>query len=207
LSTYSNTPLLSNRMIKMFVAAAHEEAGADKLPQVLEKANLSPAVMEPASIARLSGSGAAEIYASLQRSLRLYYGRGARGLLLRIGRNMWARLVSDANFREKAELEIIRRLPVPARRKRVFDFVAEQYRTGGGSTVVHLLDTELLFVDRSGAATCGQESTEPICFVTHGILVAALYWATNQDADIEEISCKAMGAEACEFKFKPGESR
>jgi len=207
LSAYSNTPLLSNRLIKMFVVAAHEETGAEKLPQVLEKARLSPAVMDAESINRLSGRGAAEIYASLQRALRLFYGRGARGLLLRIGRNMWGRLVADANFREKAELEIIRRLPVPARRKRTLEFIAEQYRTGGGSTMVHLLDTDLLFVDRSGAATCGQESTEPICFVTHGILEAALHWATGQDADIEEISCKAMGANACEFKFTPGGMR
>lgn len=207
MSTYSNTPLLSNRLIKLFVAAAYEEAGADKLPQVLEKASLSPAVMEPGSIARLSGRGAAEIYASLQHALRLYYGRGARGLLLRIGRNMWARLVAEAGFREKAELEIIRRLPVPARRKRVFDFVAEHYRTGGGYAAVHLLDTDLLFVDRSGAATCGQESTEPICFVTHGMLDAALFWATGQEADVVEISCKAAGSEACEFKFTPGGSR
>ena len=206
MSTDSNTPLLSNRLIKMFVAAAHEEVGADKLPQVLEKANLSPAVTAPESINRLSGRGAAEIYASLQHALRLFYGRGARGLLLRIGRNMWGLLVSDANFREKAELEILRRLPVPARRKRTLEFVAEQFRTGGGSTTVYLLDTDLLFVDRSSAATCGQESTEPICFVTHGILEAALYWATGQDADVEEVSCRAMGAEACEFKFKLGES-
>jgi predicted hydrocarbon binding protein len=206
-STLSNTPLLSNRLIKVFVAAAYEEAGVDKLPQVLEKANLSPAVMERDSTNRLNGVGAAEIYASLQHALRLYYGRGARGLLLRIGRNMWGRLVADANFREKAELEILRRLPVPARRKRTLEFVAEQFRTGGGSTTVHLLDTDLLFVDHSSAATFGQESTEPICFVTHGILEAALYWATGRAADIQEISCKAMGAEACEFKFKPGESR
>jgi predicted hydrocarbon binding protein len=200
----SNAPLLSNRLIKLFVSAAHEETGADKLPLVLERANLSPVLVQSESVSRLSGYEAAETYAILQRALRLYYGRGARGLLLRIGRNMWGRLVAEANFREKAELEILRRLPVPARRKRTLEFVAEQFHTGGGSATVHLLDTDLLFVDHSGAATCGQESTEPICFVTHGILEAALYWATGQDADVEEISCKAMGAEACEFKFKPG---
>lgn len=204
MSTYSNTPLLSNRMIKLFVAAAQEEAGEEKLPQILEKASLSPAVMEAGSINRLSGRGAAEIYASIQFALRLFYGRGARGLLLRIGSNMWERFVAEANFREKAELEILRRLPVPARRKRTLEFVAEQYRTSGGAATVHLLDTDLLFVDRSGAATCGQESSEPICFVTHGILEAALYWATGQSADVEEVSCKSMGAEACEFKFTPG---
>jgi predicted hydrocarbon binding protein len=83
--------------------------------------------------------------------------------------------------------------------------VAEDFRTGGGSTSVYLLVSDLLFVDRSSAGSCWQDSTEPICFVTHGILEAALYWATGQDADVEEISCRAMGAEACEFKFKPGE--
>jgi len=198
------SPLISNRLLKQFVFAAFEEVGVDKLPQVLAKINLSPTVVEAESIKRLDGHGSAEIYALLQRALRLFYGRGARGILLRIGRNIWKRMVAEASFREKAELEILRRLPVPARRRRTLNFAVNHLCIDGGSATVHLLDTDFLVVDRSSAATCGQESAEPICFVTLGLLEAALYWATGQDNDIEEIACRAAGSPACEFRVRLG---
>ena len=198
------SPLISNRLLKQFVYATFEEVGVDKLPQVLAKVNLSPMVVEAESISRLDGRGSAEIYALLQQALRQFYGRGARGTLLRIGRSVWGRMVAEASFREKAELEILRWLPVPARRRRTLNLVAEALRADGGSATVHLLDTDLLLVDRSGAAACGQESAGPICFVTLGLLEAALYWATRQDTDIEEIACRAAGAPACEFKVRLG---
>ncbi|KAF0108373.1 MAG: 4-vinyl reductase 4VR [Anaerolineaceae bacterium] len=197
-------PLISSRLLKQFVHATFEEVGVDKLPQVLASAGLSPAVVEAESINRLDGRAAAELYARLQQALRQFYGRGARGTLLRIGRSIWGRMTAEASFLEKAELEIIRRLPVPARRRRTVDLVAGSLRAGSESTTVHLLDTDLLLVDRSAAAAAGQESAAPICFVTLGLLEAALYWATGQPADVEEIACRAMGAPACEFKVISG---
>jgi predicted hydrocarbon binding protein len=199
-----SAPLISSRLLKQFVHATFDEVGVDKLPQVLEKVSLSPAVVESESISRLDGAAAAELYARLQQALRQFYGRGARGLLLRIGRGVWERMVAEASFREKAELEIIRRLPVPARRRRTVNLVAGTLRVVSESATVHLLDTELLLVDHAAAAAAGQESVAPICFVTIGLLEAALYWATGQAADVEEIACRAMGAPACEFKIKLG---
>jgi predicted hydrocarbon binding protein len=195
------SPLISNHLLKQFVFAAFEEVGVDTLPQVLAKVNLSPTVIEAESIRRLDGHGSAEIYALLQQALRLFYGRGARGILLRIGRNIWKRMVAEASFREKAELEILRRLPVPARRRRTLNFAVGHLCADGDSATVHPLDTDFLLVDRSSAATSGQESTEPICFVTLGLLEAALFWATGQDTDVEEIACRAVGSPACEFRI------
>ena len=79
-------------------------------------------------------------------------------------------------------------------------------REGGGAASVHTLDLDLLLVDHSAAATLNQTSAEPICFVTLGLIQGALFWAAGQEADMEEIACKAAGAPACEFKIKPGVS-
>jgi predicted hydrocarbon binding protein len=68
------------------------------------------------------------------------------------------------------------------------------------------LDLDLLLVDRSAAATLGQTNVEPICFVTLGLIDRAFYWATGQEVDIEEITCKAAGAPACEFRIKLGKT-
>ncbi|MBE3038634.1 MAG: hypothetical protein IMZ62_07470, partial [Chloroflexi bacterium] len=95
-------------------------------------------------------------------------------------------------------------LPVPARRRRVLDLIAGRFRAGGGAATVHTLDLNFLLVDHSAAAACEQSSDEPICYVTLGIIQGALFWATGQEADVEEVTCKATGAQACEFKVKLG---
>jgi len=194
------SPVISSRFVQQFVAATTEEVGAEKLTLVLADENLSSSVLAQENLRRLDGRAAAELYARLQHALWLYYGRGVRGILLRIGRGLWQKMVEQASLLEKAEMQIVRRLPVPARRRRVLEFVAERLRDPGGSSSVHLLDVDLLFVDRSGAATCGQADDEPICYVTLGMIQGALFWATGREADVEEVACKVTGAPACEFK-------
>jgi len=196
--------MLSNSLIQSFVDCASREVGAEELQTILAEARLSPAEVERAQLAQLDGAEAARLYASIQQALRLYYGRGARGILLRIGAGMWNRLVNHSNLLQKAELEIVRRLPVPARRRRVLELVAGALQEGGGAASLHSLDLDLVLVDHSGAATLSQASSEPICFVTLGLIQAALFWAAGQEADMEEIACKATGAPACEFRIKPG---
>ena len=196
--------MLSTRLLRFFMDSAAQEVGADKLPTILAEDHLSPSIMDGAHLAHLDGAEAAMLYASIQQALRLFYGRGARGILRRIGEGMWDRMMAQASLLEKAQLEIVRRLPVPARRRRMLELVADTLREAGGAASIHTLDLDLLLVDHSSAATLNQTSTEPICFVTLGLIQAALFWAAGQEADIEEIACKAAGAPACEFKIKLG---
>lgn len=191
--------MTSVRLVRAFVASAVDEMGVHNLPAVLEKAGLQSENLE-----HLDSASAAEVYARLQQALRLFYGRGARGMLLRIGRSTWDRLAAQASLMEKAELEVVRRLPVPARRKRVLDLVAARLQEGGGSTSVHTLDLDLLLVDRASAAASDQAEGEPLCHVTTGLIQQALFWATGHEADVSEVACKASGASACEFRVKLG---
>jgi predicted hydrocarbon binding protein len=196
----------SNRLVSFFVDSAVQEVGADKLLTILAENHLFPSIIESDHLAHLNGPNAALLYASLQQAFRQFYGQGARGILLRIGEGMWNRMLAQANLLEKAEMEIVRWLPVPARRRRMLDLVADTLQTGGGSASVYTLDLDLLMVDHSAAAAINQTSTEPICFVTFSLIQAALFWATGQEADMEEIACRAVGAPACEFKIKLGAS-
>jgi predicted hydrocarbon binding protein len=199
-SAQASRAIISSRFIQLFVTLAAEEIGAQELPLVLTEVDLQPSALERAALVRLDGAQAAELYAALQRGLWSYYGRGAHGASLRIGRKVWERMVAQANFMEKAELEIVRRLPVPARRRRVLELLAERLRESGGAASVHLLDIDLLLVHNSSAAAFGHPSGKPVCFVTVGMIQGALFWATGQEADVEEIACMAAGAPACEFK-------
>jgi predicted hydrocarbon binding protein len=66
------------------------------------------------------------------------------------------------------------------------------------------MDLDLLLADKTSPGTLGQNESEPICYVTLGLLRECLFWATGQEHDIEEISCRANGAQACEFKIIVG---
>ena len=63
------------------------------------------------------------------------------------------------------------------------------------------LDLDLLLVDRASPTTTDARAESPICFVTQGLIRESLLWATGQNHDVDEISCKACGANACEFKI------
>ena len=204
MSPDTGLPILSNRLAQVFADAVTQEVGAEKIPSILAGSQLLPSALEKDALAGLDGMELAKVYASFQQVLRLSYGRGARGILLRIGQGMWDRMTDQSNFREKAELEIARRFPVPARRRRMVELVADTLQEGGGAASVHTLDLDLLLVDHSAAATLNQTSAEPICFVTLGLIQGALFWAAGQEADMEEIACKAAGAPACEFKIRLG---
>ena len=66
------------------------------------------------------------------------------------------------------------------------------------------VDLDLLLADHASPATAGSRADAPICFVTQGLIRESLHWATGQNYDVEETSCKALGTNACEFKITTG---
>lgn len=194
----------SHLILRQFIELIVQDVGEEKMALILAMASLPESLLERLSLENVNFLQAVETYASLQKALRMYYGRGARGLLLRSGRRLWESTINSVSIKEKAKLGIVRVLPVPYRRKRVVEMVAGWLQVEDGSTSVHLLDVDLLLVDRGSAATRNQSDDEPICHVTLGLLQGALFWAAGRDADVNEIACRAMGAPACEFKIRIG---
>ena len=136
--------------------------------------------------------------------MRTYYGRGARGILIRVGGNLWNRLLEDSSLAVKAQSKILFGLPANARRKAALDLFAKMLSAQRGDVTIHTLDLDLLLADQASPGTLGQSESEHICYVTLGLLRECLYWATGQEHDIEETSCRANGGEACEFKIVTG---
>ena len=195
---------LSSRFLHHFVKTIAGELGQDNLSTVLEKAGLPADWSEPARWRNLSGTTSAEAYAGLQKAMRTYYGRGARGILIRVGSNLWNRLLEDASLPVKAQSKILFGLPVNARRKPALELLARLLGDQKGDVTVHTLDMDLLLADKASPGTLGQNEPERICYVTLGMIRECLYWATGQEHDIEEISCRANGGDACEFKITTG---
>jgi predicted hydrocarbon binding protein len=194
----------SPKIMRSFVETLSTTLGQDTLSAVVDKAGLPTDWANVAHFTTLDDIQSAQSYSKLQAALRTYYGRGARGILLRIGSKLWENLLKDAAFGIKTQAAIVRGLPVGLRRKPALELLARLISMKPGDHTVHTLDLDLLFVDHASLATAGQSDSTPICFVTLGMIRECLYWAVGYEHDVEEISCRALGAKECEFKITVG---
>ena len=194
----------SNRILRRFVETVTLELGADQFNGMLALAKL-PAEWAKATIfLKMNPVESAQAYAALQAALRTYFGRGARGALLRVGQRLWHHLLQDAALGGKAQAAVIKRLPLSARRKSTLELLARFLGTQSGDIAIHTLDMDLLFVDHVSPAADAQSDSAPICFVTQGLIRESLFWATGQSYDVVETSCKATGENECKFKITVG---
>jgi predicted hydrocarbon binding protein len=195
---------LSSRFLHRFVETAASELGQDNLSIVLEKAGLTSEWSNPSRWDNMNATSAVEAYAGLQKAMRTYYGRGARGILIRVGSSLWKRLLDNATLSIKAQSKFIFGLPANARRKPALELLAKMMPGQRGDVTVHTLDLDLLLSDKASPSTWGQSEPERICYVTLGLVRECLHWATGQEHDIEETACRANGKDACEFKITIG---
>jgi predicted hydrocarbon binding protein len=194
----------SNRILRRFGETVALELGADQFSAMLALANLPSEWKNSQVFLGMNPYDAAHVYAALQTAMRTYYGRGARGVLLRVGQRLWDRILEDAALGIKAQAAVIRRLPVSTRRKPTLELVAKFLGARSGDITIHTLDLDLLFVDHASPSAHDQHEPTPICFVTQGLLRESLHWATGKSYDVEEIHCQAMGEHTCEFKITGG---
>jgi len=193
-----------NRVLRRFVETTAIELGTDQFNAMLALSKLPKDWAKPESFSGTDPVESAKAYGSLQAAMRTYYGRGARGVLIRVGRRLWDLLLNDAALGGKAQAAVIKRLPLSARRKPALELLGKFIGTSSGDVTVHTLDLDLLLADHTSPTADGQSASAPICFVTHGMVRECLFWATGQNYDVEETSCKAMGEEACEFMITGG---
>lgn len=197
-------PRFSSRILRRFVETAAMELGSDQYIAMLALSKLPPEWAKPETFVRMDEVESAKAYATLQATMRVYYGRGARGVLLRVGQRLWNQLLGDAALANKAQAAVIKRLPLNARRKSTLELLSRLLSTQSDDVALHTLDLDLLLVDHASPTTDGYHEPSPICFVTQGLIRESLFWATGQGHDVEETACKARGDRNCEFKITTG---
>lgn len=196
----------SPRVLTRFVETLARELGNDQFSAMLSLSQLPAEWTKPATFSKIKPAEAAKAFALLQSALRTYYGRGARGVLIRVGQRLWHYLLEDAALGGKAQAALIKRLPLPTRRKPTLELLAKFMGALPGDITIHTLDLDLLLADHASPAADGQSAPAPICFVTQGLIRESLFWATGKNFDVEETSCKATGEEACEFTITGGKA-
>jgi predicted hydrocarbon binding protein len=196
--------VLRARTLRRFADVLSAEMGRETLASVLEKAGLPGEWARAEHLGPLDEIRAAQAYARLQAGVRAYYGRGARGILLRIGGRFWGPLLEEAPPFLKVRARLTRLLPRALRRKPMLDVLARLLGTRPGDVTAYTQDLDLLLVDRVSPAAQGQSAAGPICFVTAGLIREALHQADGGGYDVEETACRAAGAPECRFKITGG---
>lgn len=194
----------SNRILRRFAETVALELGPDQFNAMLAMANLPADWKDPDTFLELNPYDSAHVYAALQTAMRTYFGRGARGVLLRVGQRLWDHLLDDSAFGIKAQAAVIKRFPLSTRRKPTLELLGKILSAQADEVTVHTLDMDLLYVDNASPAAHDQKESTPICFVTQGLIRECLFWSTGKSYDVEEVHCMAMGEHSCEFKITGG---
>ena len=194
----------SSRILRRFVETVTLELGADQFRAMLALSKLPPEWEAPQTFLKTNPIDSAKAYAAMQAAMRTYYGRGARGVLLRVGQRLWNLLLEDAALGGKTQAALVKRLPFATRHKSVLELLARLIGTRAGDITIHTLDLDLLLVDHISPTAQDHYSASPICFITLGLIRESLFWATGQGFDVEETCCKATGQNTCEFKITVG---
>src|SRR3989338_492004 len=170
--TDSQGRALSNYRMRRFMQAVQEVTGQSGLTTILSQADLPRYAGTLPPNNRQSVLTAAQ-YASLIQAIENYYGRGARGTLNRIGHEVFQRVLAS----QPATTGLFRLtrwlLPGSTRARLVLGWAAREL----GNARLETQERKWILVDEHSDGTCGRARDTEICWITLGMIQAALHWA------------------------------
>jgi predicted hydrocarbon binding protein len=184
-----------------FWQSAAQETGVYSLNMILLRAGLGKLVAAENSLPKRLPVSAGD-FSLFNRAMREYYGSGARGLLIRTGRGAGHLMAQHLSLSCRLVVNWCRFLPKTWRVRRVLNSLADQIRYPDGGIVFSQAGGEIRVTDFGSLASLGQTAPEPICFTTVGLIHGVLDIVTGEELEVEEVSCTAVGGEACQFRVR-----
>ncbi|HMZ06415.1 MAG TPA: 4-vinyl reductase [Anaerolineales bacterium] len=193
--------VIINSLVRQALISMQEVMGDNGLNAVLKSCGLERFVgnFPPND---LNPSIKASQYAQLNQAIEDFYGRGGKGMLLRVGRASF-----QYGVREQAALlgiagVALKLLPEKQRIKFILNGMADALKKSNPQVKawVDETDDKLAYVD----ATCGvcnsRHSDHSICYLYIGSVSEAVKWATGKEYEVIETHCTAKGDEYCRFE-------
>ena len=195
--------VIVNALVRQALISAEEVMGENGLNTVLRTSGLEryignypPDDLEPA----IKTSD----YAHLNEVIEEFYGRGGRGMLLRIGKASFQYAV-----REQAALlgiagVALKVLPVKQRIKFILNALVNALKKSNPQVDAWVEETDGVFAycDATCAICHDRTHTEAICHLYIGSIGEAVLWATGQEFKIVETLCTAKGDPHCRFEVR-----
>ncbi|NTU79361.1 MAG: 4-vinyl reductase [Chloroflexales bacterium] len=196
--------MLVDAYMRWALLASEEVIGKNGLAVVLRQAKLEQLIgnYPPEQLKVTTGLTLAH-YAALNAGLLNFFGRAARSMALRIGRNT-ARYAIDhqgALF-GTAALLASKVLPVSTQIKMGLSAMQAGFRrlsqSVGQERHLELEDrgATWAYLDHECPMSAGKSSDEPIGWIQTGAIQEALHWQIGRDFEVEQVACRSMGAPA-----------
>lgn len=196
--------LLVDAYMRWALLAAEEVVGKNGLAVVLRQAGLEQLIGSyPPEQLKVSTGLTLYHYASLNAGLLNFFGRAARSMALRIGRQTarYAIEQQGALF-GTAALLASKVLPISTQIKMGLSAMQAGFRrlsqSVGQERRLELEDRgdAWAYIDYDDAMSAGKQADQPIGFIQTGAIQEALHWQINRDFEVEQIACRSTGAPA-----------
>ena len=195
---------MPNDALRLFFLAIEEVMGKDGMRAALHGAKLDRYIDNyPPKNLDLDVSFAE--YATAEQAVEDFYGpRGARAMLLRVGRATFNYGMKEQSTVLGLAGQALKLMPVPMTVK--MKLLLEQMAVAGNKTVnqpVRLEEDTNAFYLVYDFCMCQfrPKHQTACCYVTVGLLMEGMKWLTDKNFAVQEITCANLGAAACRFKI------
>jgi len=193
---------MSNATIRVLLDAVEEVMGANGTKAVLNSGGLTDfaAAYPPKD---LEMDRYFSEYGAIQQAVEDFYGpRGARAMLLRIGRATFRFGLKDQPAILGLAGVALKALPEKKRMKLILDKMANAAteRINQPSSVKEEDDAFYYIADEC-PCRWRPDHDKPCCYVSVGAIMEAMAWTTGKVYKVEEVACIANGASNCVYRI------
>ena len=194
---------MPNDALRLFFIAIEEVMGADGMKAALHGAKMDRYIGNYPPKNLDHGVTFSE-YANAEQAVEDFYGpRGARAMLLRVGRATFNYAMKEQSAVLGLAGQALKLMPLPMTAK--MKLLLEQMVGAANKTVNQPTrleedaDSFTMVVDFCMCQFRPRHSA-PCCHVTIGTLMEAMHWLTDKNFTIQEITCMNQGADACRYR-------
>ena len=193
---------MPNAALRVLLDAIEEVMGANGTKAVLNAGGLSQYINNFPPKDLEMGANFAQ-YGSVQQAVEEFYGpRGARAMLLRIGRATFQFGLKDQPAILGLAGVALKALPEKTRMKLILDRMAKagMERVNQPTTLVEE-DDAFYYIAEECPCRWRPPHDKPCCYVTVGVLMEAMAWITGKLHKVEEVACISNGASSCVYRI------
>ncbi len=142
-------------------------------------------------------------YGAAEQAVEDFCGaRGARAMLMRIGRTTFRYTLKEQPAILGLAGIALKALPMGTRMKVILDNITKAANKDVNQPA-HLREEPdaFYFVVEECPCRWRPKHQKPACFATVGVLQEALNWATGRNFKVEEVACISNGASACVYRI------
>ena len=193
---------MSNAALRVLLDAIEDIMGTNGTKAVLNAGGLSKYIDNYPPKSLEMGAHFSE-YGALQQAVEEFYGpRGARAMLLKIGRATFHFGLKDQPAIMGLAGIALKAIPEKNRMKLILERMAKA-ATDRINQPSHIVEEDDAFYYVQDECPCRwrPEHDKPCCFVSVGALMEAMAWTTGKVYKVEEVACIANGASNCVYRI------